>query len=224
MTSPYGSTTTQRDRATTLGAVRPFLLEKAQQLFRRKSETATVDATPSKEGGKGRATPSRKEAEAARMARVRTPRSRKEQSAASRNARYESSQKMREAMKTGDERYLPARDKGVVRRFTRDYVDSKFTLAELILPLLVVTMLLGWSGNNSLAWFANAFMTLMLLGVVANLVWLRYGLHRQVKRRFPESPRSGLTYYAVVRAVQLRFLRMPKPQVRIGQELPDTYR
>jgi hypothetical protein len=193
-------------------------------LFRRKSESAVVDESPAKDGGKGRPTPSRKEAEAARMARVRTPRTRKEQAAASRNARYDSSQKMREAMKTGDERYLPARDKGPERRFTRDFVDSKFTLAELILPLLVVTMVLGWSGNNSLAWFANAFMTLMLLAVVGNLVWLRMGLHRQLKRRFPDSTRKGLTYYAVVRAVQLRFLRMPKAQVRIGQQLPETYR
>ena len=193
-------------------------------MFRRKSEsTAVVDAT-AKAGGKGRPTPSRKEAEAARMARVRTPRNRKEQAAAARSGRFESSQKMREAMRTGDERYLPARDRGPLRRFTRDFVDSRFTLAELILPLLVVTMILGWSGNNSLAWFGNAFMMLMLLAVAANLVWLRFALHRQVKQRFPEASRQGLTYYAVVRAVQLRFLRMPKPQVRIGQQLPDSYR
>jgi hypothetical protein len=193
-------------------------------LFRRKSESAVVDETPERAGGKGRPTPSRKEAEAARMARVRTPRTRKEQAAANRNARVESSQKMREAMKTGDERYLPVRDRGPVRRFTRDFVDSRFTLAELILPLLVITMLLGWSGNNSLAWFGNAFMTLMLIAVVANLLWLRVALHRQVKRRFPDASGKGLTYYAVVRAVQMRFLRMPKPQVRIGQQLPETYR
>jgi hypothetical protein len=193
-------------------------------LFRRKSESTVVDDPTAKAGGKGRPTPSRKEAEAARMARVRTPRTRKEQAAAGRSSRFESSQKMREAMKTGDERYLPARDRGPLRRFTRDFVDSRFTLSELILPLLVVTMVLGWSGNNSLAWFSNAFMMLMLLAVVGNLVWLRFGLHRQLKQRFPDSTRQGLTYYAVVRAVQMRFLRMPKPQVRIGQQLPESYR
>jgi hypothetical protein len=193
-------------------------------LFRRKSESTVVEATPVKEGGKGRPTPSRKEAEAARLARVRTPRDRRAQKEAARNARFESSQRLRQAMKTGDERYLPARDRGPLRRFTRDYVDSRFTIAELILPLLVVTMILGWSRNNSLAWFANAFMTLILLAVVANLVWLRFGLRRQLKKRFPDASYQGLTYYAVVRAVQLRFLRMPKSQVRIGQQLPDVYR
>ena len=34
--------------------------------------------------------------------------------------------KQREALANGDERYLPARDKGPVRRFVRDYVDSRF--------------------------------------------------------------------------------------------------
>jgi len=192
-------------------------------LFRRKSESAVVDETPVKEGGKGRPTPSRKEAEAARLARARTPRTRKEQQAAARSARFESSQKLREAMKTGDDRYLPARDKGPLRRFTRDYVDSRFTIAELILPLLVVTLVLGYS-SSELAYFANAFMTLMLLAVVVNLVWLRFGLRRQLKKRFPDASYQGLTYYAVVRAVQMRFLRMPKSQVRIGQQLPDVYR
>lgn len=193
-------------------------------MFRRKSESVVVDDTTAKPDGKGRPTPSRKEAEAARMARVRTPRTRKEQAAAARSSRFESSQKMREAMKTGDERYLPARDRGPLRRFTRDFVDSRFTLAELLLPLLVVTMVLGFVGNTQLAVFGNFFMTLLLVAVAANLIWLRFRLHRQVKRRFPDESRSGLTYYAIVRAVQMRFLRMPKPQVRIGQELPETYR
>ena len=193
-------------------------------MFRRKSESTVVDESTAKASGKGRPTPSRKEAEAARMARVRTPRTRKEQQAASRSARYESSQKLREGMRTGDERYLPVRDKGPVRRFVRDYVDSKFTLAEMILPFLVFTLALGFVHNGSLAVFSNAFMTLMLLAVAANLVWMRFALHRQLKLRFPDTTRKGLTYYAVVRALQLRFLRMPKPQVRIGQQLPDTYR
>ena len=31
-------------------------------------------------------------------------------------------------MKTGDERYFLPRDKGPVRRFIRDFVDSRFSL------------------------------------------------------------------------------------------------
>ena len=41
-------------------------------------------------------------------------------------------------MRTGDERYLPPRDKGPVKRFIRDFVDSRFSFIELMIPLLLV--------------------------------------------------------------------------------------
>ncbi len=66
-------------------------------------------------------------------------------------------------MKTGDERYLPPRDKGPVRRFIRDFVDSRFSFIELMVPLLVVTMVLGYSGNSYLAGVGNT----ILLGTAA---------------------------------------------------------
>lgn len=191
-------------------------------MFRRKSDTessVTVEdpALSSGARAKGRPTPSRKEAEAARLARVRTPRTRKEQAA----ARAKSSEKTRQAMKTGDERYLPARDKGPVKRFVRDFVDTKFTIAELLIPVLVVTMVLGWSGNARLAGTANLLIMLVALATVVSMVVLRFGLHKQLRQRFPGESTRGLTYYALVRAMQIRFLRMPKSQVKIGQLLPE---
>ena len=50
-------------------------------------------------------------------------------------------------MRTGDERYLPARDKGPVKRFIRDYVDARLSIAEFLLPLLIVIMVLQYSRN-----------------------------------------------------------------------------
>jgi hypothetical protein len=202
-------------------------------VFGRKSATSVSSSAPAdessstaKEGGKGRPTPTRKEAEAARLAKVRKPRTRKEAAAAERAQRFENSSKVRDAMKTGDERYLPTRDKGPVRRFVRDYVDSKFTIAELILPLLVVTLVMGFvSGSNKqLVAFSNAFMMLMLLVTAVNLMIIWFGLRSQLTKRWPDMPRRGLAYYACVRTLQLRLLRMPKPQVKIGATLPETYR
>ena len=57
---------------------------------------------------------------------------------------------MRQAMKTGDEKYLPARDRGPVRRFIRDFVDSRFSFIELMVPLLIVSMVLGYSGSTTM--------------------------------------------------------------------------
>src|SRR5262249_13071180 len=134
--------------------------QEASALFRRtKPETTPESAEsvqpdlPTAAQKKGRPTPSRKEAEAMNKARNKVPRTRKEQNAAARLARGESSAKMRQAMKTGDDRYLPARDRGPVRRFIRDYVDSRFSFIEILLPVMVVVLILGWSGSRTLASF-----------------------------------------------------------------------
>ena len=196
-------------------------------MFRRsKTETpSTTDPTPaSSASGKGRPTPTRKEAEAAARARAKTPRTRKEQAAAARAVRGESSRKIREAMKTGDERYLPTRDRGPVRRFVRDFVDSRFSFIELMVPILVVTLILGYSGSTYLAGVANSVLFGALLLIVLDMVILRFRLRRELARRFPGESVKGATYYAVMRALQMKFMRLPKAQVKIGQKLPETYR
>ena len=176
--------------------------------------------------GKGRPTPSRREAEAARKAKAKVPRTRKEQAAARKLSRTESSSKMRAAMKNGDERYLPARDQGPVRRFVRDYVDSNFSLLELMLPAMVVMLFFGYSGSDTLAVYANAALPALLLVVVVESFRLRWKLRKEVARRFPDEadPTKGITAYALMRALQVRFLRQPKPQVKLGATLPQRYR
>lgn len=192
-------------------------------MFRRsKSEPAAAPA-PAKEGGKGRPTPTRKEAEAAAKARAKTPRTRKELAAAQRASRSESSKSVRQAMRDGDERYFPARDKGPVRRFVRDFVDARFSLIELVIPLLLVTMLLGYSGNRTLANWGNTLLLCIIVVVVMDMFVLRFRLRRELGRRFPEQSYKGLTYYAITRALQMKFMRLPKPRVKIGQSLPDDY-
>ena len=193
-------------------------------MFRRKSDAPVVEPQPAKLGGKGRPTPSRREQEAANKARAKVPRTRKEQQAAARMARTDSSAKMRQAMRTGDERYLPARDRGPVRRFIRDWVDCRFTVGEVLLPVLIVAMLLGYVGNRQLALFGTVLTLLLVVIAAVNIVLMRFRLRAEIRRRFPDASLQGTTYYATVRMVQVRFLRMPKPQVKIGQELPATYR
>lgn len=173
---------------------------------------------------KGRPTPTRKEAEAAARARAKVPRSRKEIAAAQRATRTESSKSVRAAMKSGDERYLPSRDKGPMRRFVRDFVDTRFSFVELVIPLLLVTLVLGYSGKSSLASLGNTVVLATILLVVVDLVILRMRLRRQLAHRFPEQPVKGTTYYAFTRALQMKFMRLPKSKVKIGDKLPEHYR
>jgi DUF3043 family protein len=193
-------------------------------VFRRTKQEPGPPELTHKEGGKGRPTPTRKEAEAARLAKAKVPRTRKEQMAAQRATKGESSQRVRQGMRAGEEKYLLARDKGPVRRFIRDFVDARFSFIELIIPLLVVTMVMGYSGNDTLARFGNALLFGSILLVIMDMLLLRFRLRRQLAVRFPDAPTKGTTYYAVTRAMQMKFMRLPKAQVKIGQELPEHYR
>ena len=186
--------------------------------------TATQAATTTKAGGKGRPTPTRKEAEAAARARAKVPRTRKEIAQAQREARVESSQKVRAAMKSGDERYFLPRDKGPVRRFVRDFVDSRFAVTDLMIPLLIFSMVLGYSGNPSLRGMSSVILLATLVLVVVDLVLVRFRLRRELARRFPGESHKGTTYYAITRSLQMKFMRMPKAKVKIGERLPEHYR
>jgi hypothetical protein len=173
---------------------------------------------------KGRPTPSRKEAEAAAKARDKPPRTRKEIAAAEKLRRAESSSKIRAAMKSGDERYFLPRDKGPVRRFIRDFVDVRFSFIELMIPLLLVALVLGYSGNTRMLVVSNFLLMGTLVLILANSLILRVRLRRELVRRFPNESLKGTTYYALVRSLQMKFMRLPKARVKIGERLPETYR
>lgn len=184
------------------------------------STTPSDEAASTRATGKGRPTPTRKEAEAAARERARRSADPKAQRAAQRAKRKQAVRQMQQAYKTGDESHLPARDKGPVKRLIRDLVDSRLGFAELFAPLLVLILVLS-AIDPVLG--QGMWITAVVL-VVLDLVWVRFKVRREVRRRFPDKPLKGVTYYAVVRSLQLRLLRLPKPQVKIGQALPDTYR
>ena len=174
-------------------------------------------------GGKGRPTPTRREAEAAARARAKGPQSRKEAAKLLRERRAAENVKMRQGLKTGDERYLPARDQGKVRRFVRDFVDSRLCMAELLLPILLVIMVLTYSGNPTLQGYGNGLWSAILLLVVVDTGYLIWKIKREVRTRFPDESTKGVAFYAVLRTLQLRFMRMPKPNVKLGQKPPARY-
>ena len=193
-------------------------------MFRRtKSETATtVPAEPQpKPGGKGRPTPSRKEAEAARKAAFKKPRNRKEASAIRRDKVRTERAKMQAAMQTGDDRYLPAADKGPVRRFARDYVDARWSVMEFALPVLLVISLLGVVFSGVFTWLpglVNLLFLVMIACIGADWFFLSGGLKRAIAKKFPNESTRGIGFYAVRRTMQMRRWRLPKPMVARGEK------
>lgn len=184
----------------------------------RPTPPASEQSEPAERAGKGRPTPSRKEAEAARR-RPLVPADRKLAQRSARAASKEARDREYQAMRTGDERYLPVRDKGPVRRWTRDYVDSRFNMGEWFLPfslVAIVAMMLTQSSALA-AVIVLVVLYVVVLVAVIDAVILARRVKAGVEERFGAAavPR-GIRMYAVTRAFQIRRLRLPKPQVGRG--------
>lgn len=191
----------------------------------KKSEADTVEEQSPPAHGKGRPTPRRSEAEAARKKRMTPPRNRREAAAMQRERMRAEREKRMQGMRSGDERYLPRRDRGPVRHFVRDYVDARRSVAEFLLPLLVLILLLSFVPPE-FTWAVSATVTLWMLTIVLTTmdsIFLVWRLGRLLKQRFPDTPTKGARFYGLLRSSQMRFLRMPKPQVKVGQRLPERY-
>jgi hypothetical protein len=186
-------------------------------LFRRTEKPAEPTAAVTT-SGKGRPTPTRKEAQAAARERARAGMDKKAAQRLLREKRAESNRRMRQGLRSGEEKYLPARDQGPVRRFVRDWVDSRYSVAEFLLPLLIVIMVLQASGSRGLQSFSSGLWVATILVLLVDTFWIRIRLRRALHRKFPNESLRGTTFYAMMRMLQLRFMRLPKPRVKIGQK------
>ncbi len=183
-------------------------------------------ALPEKQGGKGRPTPRRREAEqrnrhpvvgSPRLSPNATKEERKAARAAQREAQAAERVKARQAMVTGEERYLPAQHRGPARRWARDYVDSRWNLGELLLPIAFVVLLMGLVPRlNVVSVLLVPVLYIYALVVVVNGYFMARRINRIGIEKFGESAR-GVGRYAALRSAQLRRFRMPKPMVKRGQ-------
>jgi hypothetical protein len=188
-------------------------------VFRRTSKQQAEPVQVEKPGGKGRPTPTRKEAQAAAKERARMGKDKKSAKVL-RERRAQDNQKVREGMRSGDPRYLMERDKGPVRAFVRDYVDTRISFMEYLLPVLVLIMALQFAGQQQLS---STLWSATILLLVLEVAWLLSRLSKEIRIRFPEEETRGWRFYALMRAIQLRPLRMPKPRLKPRQPLPKRY-
>ncbi|HET7475825.1 MAG TPA: DUF3043 domain-containing protein [Dermatophilaceae bacterium] len=190
-------------------------------MFGRRKQT--VEASPVRDqadrpGAKNRPTPSRREQEAARK-RPLVETDRKAAAKQARLAARDERVRARQALLSGDEAHLPARDRGPVRRFIRDVVDSRWNVGEFLLPVMVVVLALSFVRQSWAQLFVFlAVYLLILVGVIdASLMWRR--TRKAIEARFGQSAPKGSAMYAVMRAFQIRRSRLPRPQVERGAKV-----
>lgn len=189
-------------------------------LGRRKTNGATV-APPVEQpevrpAGKGRPTPRRSEAQAANR-RPLVVTDRKAAARASRERMRVERGRMRTALQTGDERNLPARDKGPARRYARDFVDARWNVGEFILFAALALVVVTLTRVPMVVFVGTMLLWVLVLATVIDCFVLNRQLKKRLAERFGDAVPPGIGRYAVMRALQLRRSRLPKPQVKHGQ-------
>ncbi len=176
-----------------------------------------------REGAKGRPTPSRREAEQARRERVKPTMTRREAARKRREEARSARLAQRQALLAGDETGLPIRDRGPVRARVRDLVDARRNIGDFFLPLVLVAFLATLVPNAAVKVYATLALYAGVLLLVTDLLVLARRLKADLKRRFPEGAARGDTKgavaYGVMRATQMRRLRLPKPKVAPGAKV-----
>ena len=129
---------------------------------------------------------------------------------------------MQERIDSGDERYLMERDKGEVRRFVRDWVDSQRFFNNYVMPvalILVVVMFLGtWLPRLAAALSIATLLFILTIFIEGFIIGFR--VNRRVRQKFPDAKTGfSLGMYAFSRATQPRNWRSPKPQVALGAKV-----
>lgn len=189
-------------------------------MFWSKKTTAAADSAtvhPERPGAKNRPTPKRRDQEAANR-RPLVVTDRKAAARAAREHRRAAMAETRQAMITGDESKMPARDRGPVRRYIREFVDARFSMGEIMLPAMLIALLLSlirevWALTLV---FALVYGLLFLAVGDAWLMWRK--LKRQLREKFgADQVPKGSGMYAVMRAFQIRRTRLPRPVVARGQ-------
>lgn len=189
--------------------------EKAQDAVKAPVTDSTQIRHP--EAPKGRPTPKRSEAQSQRRSVANTSMTRKEAAKRQREERRAALEKQRQALAGGDERYLPARDKGPVRRFARDFIDSRFNIAEFFLPMAVIILVLSMVQVPALQNIALLLWLIVIVLIVLDSIATGVRLKKRLAERFPDDNKRGAVAYALMRSLQMRRLRLPKPQVKRGE-------
>jgi len=171
---------------------------------------------------KGKATPKRREAEAARKVSAIGASGRAVRGTGKRGRLTpEQARVRREAMRRGDDSALPLRDRGPARRYARDYVDSRRNVLGLFVPIAVPVILLGFVFPHVkvVVLITTFALYAYILGSVFDSILMARAIRQQVAVRFPNEPTRGIGLYAAMRALQFRRMRMPGARVARGAKI-----
>ncbi len=124
-------------------------------------------------------------------------------------------------MAAGDDRYLTVRDRGPVRRYVRDIVDARRNVGSAFFFGTVAVLALSLTPVLAVQVGSNLLFLSMIVLILGDSVLLSRRVRRLVQAKFPEHTErwASLYIYAIMRALAFRRMRIPKPQVKVGEPI-----
>ena len=174
-----------------------------------------------KAGGKGRPTPKRNVAQGRRPGPPPPPPTTRKQ-AYRRMRENQAARRVegRQAAARGDDSYLPARDRGPVRKLVRDVVDSRRNVGSFFLVIAGVALVGTVVPNLAVRSYASFLLFGFFLLLIVDSVLLSRRIHKKVAERFPDAKNTrGVIWYGISRSTMIRRWRFPKPDVALGADI-----
>ena len=183
---------------------------------------AETSAQLVKDGGKGRPTPKRSEAQGRRPGPPPPPpTTRKEAYKRMREQQASQRTAARAGALRGDDSYLPARDRGPVRKLVRDVVDARRNAGSFFLVVAGLVLIGYFIPNPAVQSYTVFLWFLFFLVIIADSVVLGRRIKRKVLERFPDEDHRmrGLIWYGISRSTMVRRWRFPKAEVTVGADV-----
>lgn len=161
-------------------------------------------------GEKSGPTPTRKEAEAARMQRLHPNLTKKQRKKADREAKYKAQAEAWERVEQGPERTL-----------LRDFVDTRWTLAEFMMPVMILIMaamfvfMTNFTASTIIAFVLWGFFLATIINIW--IMWRKF--KKLLAERVPRARTKGLLMYMMNRAIMIRRFRRPQPRIKRGDPI-----
>jgi DUF3043 family protein len=174
--------------------------------------------TPSKRE-LGQVTPKRQST--ARKVNAEAPANRREAAKQMRDRQREERAEAAAGMRSGDERYLLARDRGPERKLVRDIIDSRRTVGTWFFGGALIVLVGSTVRVPAVQLASNLLWALLAVAVIVDSVLISRKVKRLVKERFPKTQQriGSLQMYGVMRGLTFRRMRVPKPQANLGDKV-----
>ena len=159
---------------------------------------------------KASATRSRRQAEADRMERLHPTLTPKEQRKAAARAREDARIQA-----------LDKQERSPQRQLARDYVDTRWTINEFMLPIFILLMAASMATMQNVVLSSYILMGMwVVIGmVVINTFLLWRGYKKLLAERHPDASPKGLLFYMFNRSIMIRRFRQPGPRIKRGDPI-----